>query len=102
MNTPSGWNICLLLALLCAGSLVPTLVRAAPPGSSEASAKASVVESIQCEGLQHVQESAVRDRLALKPGGAFTMERMEEEGIVGQPNHSGKREILVAEEESRF
>jgi S-DNA-T family DNA segregation ATPase FtsK/SpoIIIE len=23
------------------------------------------------------------------------MERMEEEGIVGQPNHAGKREILV-------
>ena len=33
---------------------------------------------------------------------ASLMERMEEEGIVGQPNHSGKREILVAEEESRF
>jgi DNA segregation ATPase FtsK/SpoIIIE-like protein len=23
------------------------------------------------------------------------MERMEHEGIVGQPNHAGKREILV-------
>ncbi len=23
------------------------------------------------------------------------MERMEQEGIVGQPNHAGKREILV-------
>jgi len=30
------------------------------------------------------------------------MERMEHEGIVGQPNHAGKREILVegATEES--
>jgi S-DNA-T family DNA segregation ATPase FtsK/SpoIIIE len=26
------------------------------------------------------------------------MERMEEEGIVGQANHAGKREILVPEE----
>jgi S-DNA-T family DNA segregation ATPase FtsK/SpoIIIE len=29
---------------------------------------------------------------------ASLMERMEEEGIVGQPNHAGKREILVPEE----
>jgi S-DNA-T family DNA segregation ATPase FtsK/SpoIIIE len=29
------------------------------------------------------------------------MERMEKEGIVGQPNHSGKREILVGEEEDQ-
>jgi DNA segregation ATPase FtsK/SpoIIIE, S-DNA-T family len=33
---------------------------------------------------------------------ASLMERMELEGIVGQPNHAGKREILVEEEESRF
>jgi S-DNA-T family DNA segregation ATPase FtsK/SpoIIIE len=26
------------------------------------------------------------------------MERMEEEGIVGQPNHAGKREILIPED----
>ena len=26
---------------------------------------------------------------------ASLMERMEQEGIVGQPNHAGKREILV-------
>ena len=30
------------------------------------------------------------------------MERMEQEGIVGQANHAGKREILVAEEEEGF
>ena len=30
---------------------------------------------------------------------ASLIERMEKEGIVGQPNHSGKREILVGEEE---
>jgi S-DNA-T family DNA segregation ATPase FtsK/SpoIIIE len=30
---------------------------------------------------------------------ASIMERMETEGIVGQPNHSGKREILVGQEE---
>src|SRR5665213_2523554 len=33
---------------------------------------------------------------------ASLMERMELEGIVGQPNHSGKREILVEEEAERF
>ncbi len=26
---------------------------------------------------------------------ASLMERMEQEGIVGQPNHAGKREILI-------
>jgi S-DNA-T family DNA segregation ATPase FtsK/SpoIIIE len=30
---------------------------------------------------------------------ASLMERMEQEGIVGQPNHAGKREILVGTEE---
>ncbi len=33
---------------------------------------------------------------------ASLMERMELEGIVGQPNHAGKREILVPEEEGDF
>jgi S-DNA-T family DNA segregation ATPase FtsK/SpoIIIE len=33
---------------------------------------------------------------------ASLMERMEKEGIVGQANHAGKREILVPEEEERF
>jgi DNA segregation ATPase FtsK/SpoIIIE, S-DNA-T family len=33
---------------------------------------------------------------------ASLMERMEQEGIVGQANHAGKREILVEEEESGF
>jgi S-DNA-T family DNA segregation ATPase FtsK/SpoIIIE len=33
---------------------------------------------------------------------ASIMERMEQEGIVGQANHAGKREILVEEEEGRF
>jgi S-DNA-T family DNA segregation ATPase FtsK/SpoIIIE len=34
---------------------------------------------------------------------ASLIERMEQEGIVGQPNHSGKREILVgAEEDERY
>jgi S-DNA-T family DNA segregation ATPase FtsK/SpoIIIE len=28
------------------------------------------------------------------------MERMEKEGIVGQPNHAGKREILVEGEDA--
>jgi S-DNA-T family DNA segregation ATPase FtsK/SpoIIIE len=30
---------------------------------------------------------------------ASIMERMENEGIVGQANHAGKREILVGQEE---
>jgi DNA segregation ATPase FtsK/SpoIIIE, S-DNA-T family len=33
---------------------------------------------------------------------ASLMERMELEGIVGQANHAGKREILIEEEDSRF
>src|SRR5665213_2178463 len=33
---------------------------------------------------------------------ASLMERMELEGIVGQANHAGKREILVEEEEGRY
>jgi DNA segregation ATPase FtsK/SpoIIIE, S-DNA-T family len=34
---------------------------------------------------------------------ASLMERMEKEGVVGQPNHSGKREILVeGEDEDRY
>jgi S-DNA-T family DNA segregation ATPase FtsK/SpoIIIE len=30
---------------------------------------------------------------------ASIMERMEKEGVVGQPNHAGKREILIGEED---
>ena len=30
---------------------------------------------------------------------ASLMERMEKEGVVGQPNHAGKREILVGGED---
>src|SRR4249919_1527405 len=33
---------------------------------------------------------------------ASLMERMEKEGVVGQANHAGKREILVGEEDSGF
>jgi DNA segregation ATPase FtsK/SpoIIIE, S-DNA-T family len=34
---------------------------------------------------------------------ASLMERMEQEGIVGQPNHAGKREILVeSAEDDRY
>jgi S-DNA-T family DNA segregation ATPase FtsK/SpoIIIE len=33
---------------------------------------------------------------------ASLMERMEKEGIVGQANHAGKREILIPEEAERF
>ena len=31
---------------------------------------------------------------------ASLMERMEKEGVVGQPNHAGKREILIGEEDA--
>jgi S-DNA-T family DNA segregation ATPase FtsK/SpoIIIE len=42
--------------------------------------------------------SYIQRRLQIGYNRAATiMERMEEEGIVGQPNHAGKREILVAE-----
>jgi S-DNA-T family DNA segregation ATPase FtsK/SpoIIIE len=34
---------------------------------------------------------------------ASLMERMEKEGIIGQPTHAGKREILVGgEEDERY
>jgi S-DNA-T family DNA segregation ATPase FtsK/SpoIIIE len=44
--------------------------------------------------------SYIQRRLQIGYNRAATiMERMEAEGIVGQPNHAGKREILVGEEE---
>jgi S-DNA-T family DNA segregation ATPase FtsK/SpoIIIE len=43
--------------------------------------------------------SYIQRRLQIGYNRAATiMERMEEEGIVGQANHAGKREILVPEE----
>jgi len=43
--------------------------------------------------------SYIQRRLQIGYNRAATiMERMEEEGIVGQPNHAGKREILIPEE----
>ena len=42
--------------------------------------------------------SYIQRRLQIGYNRAATiMERMEEEGIVGQPNHAGKREILIPE-----
>ncbi|MGD9838474.1 MAG: DNA translocase FtsK 4TM domain-containing protein [Afipia sp.] len=47
--------------------------------------------------------SYIQRRLQIGYNRAATlMERMELEGIVGQANHAGKREILVGEEEERF
>ena len=62
---------------------------------------------------QQAVEVVVRDRKAstsyiqrrLQIGynrAASLMERMEQEGVVGQPNHAGKREILIEEGASRF
>jgi S-DNA-T family DNA segregation ATPase FtsK/SpoIIIE len=43
--------------------------------------------------------SYIQRRLQIGYNRAATlMERMEEEGIIGQPNHAGKREILIPEE----
>jgi S-DNA-T family DNA segregation ATPase FtsK/SpoIIIE len=43
--------------------------------------------------------SYIQRRLQIGYNRAATiMERMEEEGIVGQPNHAGKREILIPED----
>ena len=43
--------------------------------------------------------SYIQRRLQIGYNRAATlMERMEQEGVVGQPNHAGKREILVGEE----
>ncbi len=45
--------------------------------------------------------SYIQRRLQIGYNRAATiMERMEAEGIVGQPNHAGKREILVGEDEA--
>jgi S-DNA-T family DNA segregation ATPase FtsK/SpoIIIE len=45
--------------------------------------------------------SYIQRRLQIGYNRAATiMERMEEEGIVGQPNHAGKREILIPENPS--
>ena len=48
--------------------------------------------------------SYIQRRLQIGYNRAATlMERMEAEGIVGQPNHAGKREILIPEDgENRF
>ncbi len=47
--------------------------------------------------------SYIQRRLQIGYNRAATiMERMEHEGIVGQPNHAGKREILIPEEPERF
>ncbi len=47
--------------------------------------------------------SYIQRRLQIGYNRAATlMERMEQEGIVGQPNHAGKREILIPEEPERF
>jgi S-DNA-T family DNA segregation ATPase FtsK/SpoIIIE len=43
--------------------------------------------------------SYIQRRLQIGYNRAATlMERMEEEGVIGQPNHAGKREILLPEE----
>src|SRR5688572_22500800 len=47
--------------------------------------------------------SYIQRRLQIGYNRAATlMERMEHEGVVGQPNHAGKREILIEEGASRF
>ena len=47
--------------------------------------------------------SYIQRRLQIGYNRAATlMERMEQEGIVGQANHAGKREILIPEEPERF
>jgi S-DNA-T family DNA segregation ATPase FtsK/SpoIIIE len=47
--------------------------------------------------------SYIQRRLQIGYNKAATlMERMENEGVVGQANHAGKREILVPEEDERF
>jgi S-DNA-T family DNA segregation ATPase FtsK/SpoIIIE len=45
--------------------------------------------------------SYIQRRLQIGYNRAATiMERMEQEGVVGQPNHAGKREILIPEEDA--
>ena len=48
---------------------------------------------------QKASTSYIQRRLQIGYNRAATiMERMEQEGVVGQPNHAGKREILIPEE----
>ena len=47
--------------------------------------------------------SYIQRRLQIGYNRAATiMERMENEGVVGQPNHAGKREILIGEPDERY
>jgi S-DNA-T family DNA segregation ATPase FtsK/SpoIIIE len=47
--------------------------------------------------------SYIQRRLQIGYNRAATiMERMEQEGVVGQPNHAGKREILTGENDDRY
>ena len=47
--------------------------------------------------------SYIQRRLQIGYNRAATlMERMEQEGVVGQANHAGKREILIEEGASRY
>jgi S-DNA-T family DNA segregation ATPase FtsK/SpoIIIE len=49
-----------------------------------------------------VSTSYIQRRLGIGYNKAATLiERMEEEGVIGQPNHAGKREILVGEHAER-
>ncbi len=53
---------------------------------------------------QKASTSYIQRRLQIGYNRAATiMERMEQEGVIGQPNHAGKREILVGEDgQDRF
>ena len=66
-----------------------------------AAAKATTFTSRRspsCMRDRKASTSYIQRRLQIGYNRAATlMERMEEEGVVGQPNHAGKREILIEE-----
>ncbi len=70
-------------------------------GGGEADLFAQAVQIVKRD--RKASTSYIQRRLQIGYNRAASlMERMEEEGIVGQANHAGKREILIAEEEERF
>jgi S-DNA-T family DNA segregation ATPase FtsK/SpoIIIE len=67
-------------------------------GGGEADLFAQAVQIVKRD--RKASTSYIQRRLQIGYNRAASlMERMEEEGIVGQANHAGKREILIAEEE---
>ena len=70
-------------------------------GAAEPDLFAQAVQIVKRD--RKASTSYIQRRLQIGYNRAATlMERMEQEGVVGQANHAGKREILIEEGASRF